>query len=86
MVPLLQEPHINPHATLITLFMNVVDENMTTEDQRADITPHSLTTKRLHKYLPRTNRGMTTNTYGPEIIKISFARDIVKSYDNIINR
>ena len=31
MVPLLQGPLINPHATLITLFMNAVDENTANE-------------------------------------------------------
>lgn len=84
MVPLLQGPLINPHATLITLFMNAVDENMTDQDRVADLTPHSPTTKRLLKYLPP--KGMPTNPSDPEIIKFSFARDNVATYDHIFDR
>jgi hypothetical protein len=84
MVPLLQGPLINPHATLITLFMNAVDENITDQDQISDMTPHSPTTKRLLKYLPP--KGMPTNPFDPELIKISFARDNVATYDHIFDR
>jgi hypothetical protein len=45
MMPLLQEPLVNPHATLITLLMNVVEENITDQDKMADAVPQSLTTK-----------------------------------------
>ncbi|KAF7175088.1 hypothetical protein CNMCM7691_006492 [Aspergillus felis] len=50
MVPLLQTPLENPHASLITLFMNAVDETLTDEDRIQDLTPHSPTTKRLIKF------------------------------------
>lgn len=53
MVPLLQAPLENPHATLITLFMNAVDETLTDQDKLRDLTPHSTTIKRLLKYLPQ---------------------------------
>lgn len=86
MIPLLQGPLVNPNATLITLFMNAVDENMTTGDQIANISPHSPETKRLHKYLPHTNKGMTMNPSSPEIIKVLFARDVVATYDHIFSR
>jgi hypothetical protein len=85
MVPLLQGPLINPHATLITLFMNAVDENMTDQDRIAEMAPHSPTTKRLLKYLPL--KGVPpTNISDPRVIKISFARDNVATYDHIFDR
>ncbi|OBT63191.1 hypothetical protein VE03_07739 [Pseudogymnoascus sp. 23342-1-I1] len=86
MVPLLQGPLVNPHATLITLFMNAVDENLTTRDQLSGMSPHSPERKRLLKYLPTTNMGMTMNPSSPEIIKFLFARNIVVTYDHIFNR
>ncbi|KFY28454.1 hypothetical protein V493_02929 [Pseudogymnoascus sp. VKM F-4281 (FW-2241)] len=86
MVPLLQKPLVNPHATLITLFMNAVDERMTNQDRVAGITPHSQETKRLLKYLPPTDKGMMTNTVSPEVIKFSLARDLVGTYDHIFSR
>ena len=85
MVPLLQEPLINPHATLITLLMNVVDENITDQDRMADAAQHSPTSKRLLKYLPL--KGLApTNLYDPRIVKLSFARDLVATYDHIFDR
>lgn len=85
MVPLLQSPSINPHATLITLFMNAVDETRTQQDQMNDMGPHTQTTKRLLKYLPP--KGISTiNISDPELIKFSFARDSVANHDNIFDR
>ncbi|KAF5253705.1 hypothetical protein FANTH_1397 [Fusarium anthophilum] len=54
MVPLLSSPVCNPHATLITLFMNLIEENMTQWDRVHDATSTSATTQRLLKYLPFT--------------------------------
>jgi hypothetical protein len=84
MVPLLQGPLVNPHATLVTLFMNAVDENITEKDQMSSISANSPATKRLVKYLPP--KGMPANPYDPEIIKISLARDNVVTYDHIFAR
>lgn len=84
MMPLLQGPPINPHATLITLFMNAVDENITDQDRIADMTPHSPTTERLLKYLPP--KGMLTNPSDPQLIKFVFAQDNVATYDHIFDR
>lgn len=86
MVPLLQGPLINPHATLITLFMNAVDENITDQDRMADMTPHSPTSKRLLKYLPPKRMLANPSMVNPEIIKFSYARDIVATYDHIFDR
>jgi hypothetical protein len=84
MIPLLQGPLVNPHATLITLFMNAVDENITDQDRLSDMTRNSPTTKRLLKYLRP--KGVPTNSYDPEIIKMSYARDNVATYDHIFDR
>lgn len=89
MVPLLQGPLINPYATLITLFMNAVDENITDEDRMANMTPHSPTTKRLLKYLPRKGlhpNGMHPNLYSPEAVKFSFAWNSVATFDHIFDQ
>lgn len=86
MVPLLQGPLVNPHSTLITLFMNSVDETMANQDQIASITPNSPATKRLLKYLQPTNKGMTMNPSSPEIIKFSMARDTGTTHDHIFDR
>jgi hypothetical protein len=84
MVPLLQTPQENPHATLITLFMNAVDETLTDQDKMEGVTPHSPTTKRLLKYLPL--KRMPTSPYDPELVKFNLGRDLVKTYDDIFKR
>ena len=89
MVPLLQRPVINPYATLITLFMNAVDENMTNKDRMADMTLHSPTTKRLFKYLPHKGvhpNGMQLEESNPDVIKFSLARDSVATFDHVFDR
>jgi hypothetical protein len=47
MSPLLRSPSVNSHATLITLFMNLVDENLTNQDRMAEARVGSPSTKRL---------------------------------------
>ncbi|KFY76437.1 hypothetical protein V499_03938 [Pseudogymnoascus sp. VKM F-103] len=86
MMPLLQGPLVNPHATLITLFMNAVDESMTNKYQMALITKHSPEAKRLLRYLPPIDMGMLMNPGSPDIIRYLCAQDIVATYDHIFNR
>jgi hypothetical protein len=64
--------------------MNAVDENITDQDRTAEMTPHSPATKRLLKYLPP--KGMPTSSSDPKIIKFSYARDMVATYDHIFDR
>ncbi|RFN52959.1 hypothetical protein FIE12Z_2730 [Fusarium flagelliforme] len=45
MSPLLRSPSINSHATLITSFMNVVDENLANQDRMAEAKVGSASTK-----------------------------------------
>lgn len=84
MVPLLQGPLINPHATLITLFMNAVDENTTDRERLADMTPHSPAMKTLLKYLPF--KGRPTNPSDPELLQFLSARDNVATHDHTFDR
>ncbi|KAL2128172.1 hypothetical protein VTI74DRAFT_9548 [Chaetomium olivicolor] len=83
MPPLLQGPLVNPHATLITLFMNAVDENTTDEDRIADLAPHSSTMERLLKYLPR--KGMPASQFDPELMKLYFSCDIVANHEHVFD-
>ncbi|KEY75023.1 hypothetical protein S7711_01362 [Stachybotrys chartarum IBT 7711] len=84
MIPLLQDTLDNPHATLITLFMNAVDETLTDEDRRSVMTLNSMSTRRLLRYLPP--NGAPPSQYDPRIIKFNLARDLVTTYDNIFDR
>ncbi|KAK4101258.1 hypothetical protein N658DRAFT_566963 [Parathielavia hyrcaniae] len=78
-VPLLQEPSVNTHATLITLFMNAVSENMTAGDRAARMNSNSRTMKRMLKYLPV--KALPTGEYDPMItssptLAILFAKEL----------
>lgn len=84
MVPLLQTPLQNPHATLITLFMNAVDETLTDQDELRDLTDNRRVTKRLFKYLPP--KGRPTSPYDPALVKFDLGRDFVTTYDHIFDR
>lgn len=83
-VPLLQPSHYNPHATLLTLFMNAVDETLTDEDRMRDATPDSSATKRLLKYLPPDGRRLSK--FDPRIVKFNLGRDLVTDYRPIFTR
>lgn len=84
MAPLLQPVSENPHATLITLFMNAVDETLTDEDRIREMTPHSSSTKRLLQYFP--DKKPAVSKYDPQLIKFALARDIITVYDDIFDR
>jgi hypothetical protein len=86
LAPQLQGPSTKPHATLITLFMNVVDENISDQDEMADASPLSLTTKRLLKYLPIDRTSPINMDHDPRIIKFVYARSTVANYDYILDR
>jgi hypothetical protein len=84
MVPLLKPRLENPHATLITLFMNAVEETLTDKDRLRDLTPQSASSLKLVRYLPPDRRP--TSRYDPVIIKVNMARDLVMDYDAIFDR
>lgn len=83
-IPLLQSTVDNPHATLITLFMNAVDETMTDEDRIRDMTPNSASSRRLLQYLPPS--GSLVSEYDPKLVKFNMGRDLVTKYDSVFNR
>lgn len=80
---MLQEPAVNPHATLITLFMNAVDENMTGQD-RMETAMSSHSSKVLVEYLPPTK--LPIGKYDPGLIKFVSARDLVIGYEKYFGR
>ncbi|KAH7480252.1 hypothetical protein FOMA001_g8824 [Fusarium oxysporum f. sp. matthiolae] len=81
MAPLLRAPSINPHATLITLFMNMVEEYSTNEDKVKSVKTSS---ERVFKYLPpqRPIRGGND----PFITMVAYAHGHVQKYDHILKR
>ncbi|KAK7987452.1 hypothetical protein PG989_007767 [Apiospora arundinis] len=80
----IETPRANKHATLLTLFMNAVDETITDQDKLSEMTPNSPVTKLLLKYLPP--KRSRTSPYDPEIVKFSLARDIISTYDRFFDR
>jgi hypothetical protein len=84
MVPLLKPPLENPHATLITLFMNAVEETLTDEDRLRDLARHSASSRKLVRYLAPERR--LTSRYDPVLVKFNMARDLVMDYDAIFDR
>ncbi|KAM0234889.1 hypothetical protein ACHAPO_006253 [Fusarium lateritium] len=84
MSPLLETPSTNPHATLITLFMNIVDENVSEDEQKDDASVGSPTSKCLLQFLPLTRPRM--GKYDPDLIKLVHARDHVRDFDYIFRR
>lgn len=82
--PLLQSHAMNPHATLITLFMNAVDEIKTKQDQILEMSSSSLALKTLIKYMPPTGRSASKND--PAIMKLSSSVDYVASHDRYFNQ
>ncbi|PYI11901.1 hypothetical protein BO78DRAFT_440822 [Aspergillus sclerotiicarbonarius CBS 121057] len=82
MLPLLQTPLDNPHATLITLFMNAVEDTLTIGDRLEGLASH-VTKRRLLRYLPN---GPPTSPHSPEMVKLTAAHPMVTSYDYVFDR
>jgi hypothetical protein len=82
--PVLEPPSVNPHATLITLFMNLVDENVTREEQIADVDAESPSSKCLSQFLPLTT--LRIGHYDPGVTKLVHARDHARDFDYVFER
>ncbi|KAF5234485.1 hypothetical protein FAUST_7573 [Fusarium austroamericanum] len=80
MSPLLQPSSVNPHATLITLFMNMVHYNKTMGDKVNE----SASIPTLLEFLQL--RHLPVNDRDPEFVKIKCALDRVQNYDHILNK
>lgn len=85
-LPLLQTPLENPHATLITLFMNAVDETLTDQDKLRDMTSNLSTSKRLFEYLSPKGGPRPASPYDPLFIKSNLGWDILTAYDHTFDR
>ncbi|RAK96064.1 DUF4470 domain-containing protein [Aspergillus ibericus CBS 121593] len=83
MLPLLQTPLDNPHATLITLFMNAVEESLTIQNRLHDMATN-VTQERLLRYLPSNRLSSTFRSL--ETVKLALAYPMVTSYDYAFDR
>ncbi|UKZ75167.1 hypothetical protein TrVFT333_002843 [Trichoderma virens FT-333] len=92
MGPLLQAPHVNPHATLITLFREAIRETMTMQDRIMDMYTYRPETKLIRKYFAYI--GAYAAGYNPDAaplsdpkaIKWTYAQANVANYDPIFDR
>ncbi|KAJ1324714.1 DUF4470 domain-containing protein [Microdochium nivale] len=84
MGPLLKSVATNPHATLITLFMNAVDDTKTKGDRAADAAGRSRATDRLTRYMPPTKLPISIGDV--YMIKSMFAMDRVAEHDMYFDR
>ncbi|KAM0286534.1 hypothetical protein ACHAO9_008162 [Fusarium lateritium] len=80
LVPMLREVQVNPHATLVTLFMNTVHELLGRHVQLPNQALDNGATQRLHRYLPV--RPPIRGTYDPQVVKLAAARNSVRYYDD----
>ncbi|KAK3901827.1 hypothetical protein C8A05DRAFT_16048 [Staphylotrichum tortipilum] len=84
MIPLLQTPLTNPHATLITLFMNVVDEyGMLPEEQMANWARTRAVMPRIVKYLSL--KGIP-DPLSLDMVRFIYAMGSVATYDHVLDR
>lgn len=83
-IPLLQAPRDNPHATLLTLFLNAVEEATTDKDRMNSMRHDSVSTRRLLHYLPLS--GVPESEYDPHFLRFSYARDLVSDPRPIFKR
>jgi hypothetical protein len=83
MMPLLQPCSVNPHATLITMYMNAVQEITTTLESEIDTRAEFL---KLCKYMPETLRDVSKldaaiQMIHPESVKFMNAGIYVRDLD-----
>jgi hypothetical protein len=84
--PLLKQPSQNPHATLITLFLNAVDEVSTPADRFANIVSE---TEKLKRYMPLNQQLLSQRhkyMYHSEVLAFSDARIMVRNFDSLFQR
>ncbi|KAJ5890842.1 uncharacterized protein N7473_007070 [Penicillium subrubescens] len=77
-------PNQNPHATLITLFMNAVEEVMTLEDRLQGLAPDSRALRDSRKYLPLNKKP--DSRYDPVLMKVQYAQELVARYEHVFER
>ncbi|KAK8917376.1 hypothetical protein VCV18_009840 [Metarhizium anisopliae] len=77
---LLKEPQTNPHATLITLFMNAVPETVTKRDEYASLREEL---SQVTKYL---TPSFSIAPYDADRLRIDSCRDMVRNNDKFFDR
>ncbi|PFH56468.1 hypothetical protein XA68_16469 [Ophiocordyceps unilateralis] len=80
-MPMLQPVAYNRHATLITLFMNAVEDTLTSQDkvQKVD----NASSARLRSYI---KEGRLEKSPNVEVMKTAMGLDIVSQYDDTFDR
>jgi hypothetical protein len=82
-MPLLQPPHHNPHATLISLFLNAVMEMVKRTGAEGAIM--SQIAPKLLKYLPVTDPVSLMNPSGAEMLRMWDARTFFLDLDKFFD-
>ncbi|OJJ76995.1 hypothetical protein ASPBRDRAFT_49989 [Aspergillus brasiliensis CBS 101740] len=83
MVPLLQKPVDNPHATLITLFLNAVKESLTGQDKAKEMFQLH-TNKHLSEYLP--SNEPSVEAHCTRIAQLIVVQEMITDYNHIFER
>ncbi|KAF2174400.1 hypothetical protein K469DRAFT_756748 [Zopfia rhizophila CBS 207.26] len=78
---LLDSPHDNPHATLVTLFMNTVDEIANGKKEALSLKAEMM---RLVQYLPP--QGLSFSEGDPWMVNMLSARPLVRDVENFFER
>lgn len=85
MIPLLQSKVTNSHATLITLFMNAVDETHHLDPEGGPrISTHDQAMKRALEYLSAPPTSLTPNS--PFFFKVLSSLDGVSNHEKTLDR
>lgn len=84
MLPLLQSPQDNPHATLIIMFKNAVDEAMTEEDKLISEASKTSTMRRVLWYLPI--KRIPSTIFDGDFFRFMTAFDLFRKKDAIFDR
>lgn len=86
--PLIKAPSVNPHAALITLFLNACEIADRMMGNRDAIAENHAQIDRIMKYIhidPRDLRRALASPTSPEWLKLMSARDLVRDYDKIFD-
>lgn len=85
-MPCLQPVEANPHATLITLFMNSIEEFMTDEDHKRLALVGDASAEPVLKYLYPPPPNLLLSRYDRFTFRFMFGKDLVVPFDHIFAR
>ncbi|KAI9903766.1 hypothetical protein N3K66_000295 [Trichothecium roseum] len=87
MLPLLQDNHVNPHATLIALFINAVGETENRQDVAREYTAATRVVKRLMPHFPAHIRlSHTTFAYDAKLMVLENTHSQFMFHDQVFDR